>query len=181
MVNNKKDLCLLCPSDKELVLLEVNEVVEVRGESFKVKGKYLTCPDCGEQQYDPKTCISVRDVAYREYRKKHGMVQPEEIKKFRDANNLKQKQFSDQLGFGAVTLSRYENGALQDKAHDKMLRAAIERGGSQRLCISKNPWIYMKSQIIDSSGEIFNWCPEVSGTSSKKPPIGKPREEKLAA
>jgi hypothetical protein len=29
------------------------------------------------------------------------------------------------LGWGAVTLSRYENGALQDEAHDKTLHLAM--------------------------------------------------------
>ena len=35
---------------------------------------------------------------------------------------LTQNEFSKLLGFGGATISRYENGALQDEVHDKLLQ-----------------------------------------------------------
>jgi transcriptional regulator with XRE-family HTH domain len=52
------------------------------------------------------------------------MVQPEDIIQIRKAYDLTQKELASLLGWGEVTLSRYENGALQDLAHDKMLHLA---------------------------------------------------------
>ena len=54
------------------------------------------------------------------------MLQPEEIRNFRKRYGLTQKELSDFLGWGGATLSRYENGALQDETHEKTLRLAME-------------------------------------------------------
>jgi transcriptional regulator with XRE-family HTH domain len=54
------------------------------------------------------------------------MLQPEEIREFRDQLGLTQRELSDLLGWGGATLSRYENGALQDQGHDRLLRLAME-------------------------------------------------------
>jgi transcriptional regulator with XRE-family HTH domain len=54
------------------------------------------------------------------------MLQPEEIRNWRKGYGLTQKELSSLLGWGEVSLSRYENGALQDEAHEKLLRLAME-------------------------------------------------------
>ena len=60
-------------------------------------------------------------------------MQPEEIRDFRKALDLSQRELADLLGWGGATLSRYENGALQDDAHDRQLRLAMEPAGLLRL------------------------------------------------
>jgi len=37
---------------------------------------------------------------------------------------ITQEELGVLLGWGGATLSRYENGALQDEVHEKMLRMA---------------------------------------------------------
>ena len=54
------------------------------------------------------------------------MIQPEEMKSFRKRLGLSQNEMGKLLGWGSTTLSRYENGALQDIAHDKSFRLAME-------------------------------------------------------
>jgi transcriptional regulator with XRE-family HTH domain len=54
------------------------------------------------------------------------MLQPEDIRKLRNQRGLTQKEFSDLLGIGIATLNRYENGALQNEAHDRSIRLAME-------------------------------------------------------
>jgi len=65
-------------------------------------------------------------LAYREYRHRHDMLQPEQIRDRRKQYGLTQKELGQLLGWGGVTLSRYENGALQVEAHEKILRLAME-------------------------------------------------------
>src|SRR4030066_1226736 len=54
------------------------------------------------------------------------MMQPEEIREFRKKCGLTQNEMNLLLGWGGATLSRYENGALQDETHEKALRLAME-------------------------------------------------------
>jgi transcriptional regulator with XRE-family HTH domain len=50
------------------------------------------------------------------------MLQAEDIKEIRKKYGITQTELSRLLGVGGATLSRYENGALQDKAHDTQLK-----------------------------------------------------------
>ena len=60
------------------------------------------------------------------------MLQPEDIREFRRRQGLSQKELSDPLGWGAVTLSRYENDALQSEAHERALRLAMQPRNARR-------------------------------------------------
>lgn len=121
-----KKNCPIC--GKNSIWEEINERtnIEVRGETFNVQDHYYRCSECGEEFEDFLDPIDPLDQAYREYRKKYGMLQPEEIKEFRKKYNLTQKELSSLLGLGDVTISRWENGALQDLPHDKLLRFTME-------------------------------------------------------
>jgi putative zinc finger/helix-turn-helix YgiT family protein len=88
--------------------------------------RYFKCKTCGEEFEDPRSHEDPLDKAYREYRRLHGMMQPEQILESRKKFGLTQNEMSRLLGWGGATLSRYENGALQDETHEKALRLAIE-------------------------------------------------------
>ena len=59
--------------------------------------------------------------AYNEYRRRHKLLQPEEIKEIREQYGLSQRSFAKILNWGDKTVHRYENGSLQDKAHNSLL------------------------------------------------------------
>ena len=48
-------------------------------------------------------------------------MQPEEIEKIREQYGLSQKNFARLLGWGDITIHRYESGAIQDDAHNDVL------------------------------------------------------------
>ena len=128
-----KGICPTCEAERDLRVIDGSEDVTVRGERFRVPVHYLKCQDCGTEFADPALPYDPLDVAYREYRKQHGLLQPEEIRDFRKSLDLSQRELADLLGWGGATLSRYENGALQDAAHDRQLRLAMEPAGLLRL------------------------------------------------
>ncbi len=128
-----KGICPNCEADRDLRAVEGAEDITVRGERFRVPVHYLKCQSCGTEFNDPASPYDALDAAYREYRKAHGLLQPEEIRDFRKALDLSQRELADLLGWGGATLSRYENGALQDAAHDRQLRLAMEPAGLLRL------------------------------------------------
>jgi len=120
-----KDMYPICVSVTELAFTERTEDVDIRGECISVPVAFYTCNACGGDFEDPKSPLDSLDLAYREYRRRHGMVQPEIIREFRTRYALTQQELARLLGWGGATLSRYENGALQDDAHDRMLKLAM--------------------------------------------------------
>ena len=121
-----KGICPNCEKETELEVVQNIEDIKVRGEVIKVEVKYYKCKNCGEEFEDPRSGEDPLDKAYRVYRQRHGMMQPEEILESRKKFGLTQNEMNRLLGWGGATLSRYENGALQDETHEKALRLAME-------------------------------------------------------
>lgn len=135
-----KNICPSCDSSTELVVVTRTEEFEVKGEKLNVEISLFHCNECGNE-FSNKTLPDPYVAAYFEYRKLKSMVQPNEIVDFRKKYNLSQKELSDILGFGGATLSRYENGSIQDQVHDNVLRLAMETNNFLQL-IQKNRQIF---------------------------------------
>ena len=120
-----KGICPNCEKETELELVRAKEVVEVRGEPIEVDVEFFKCTECGADFENTRGPDSLA-TAYRVYRRRHDMLQPEQIRDWRKQYGLTQKELGRLLGWGGVTLSRYENGALHVEAHEKILRLAME-------------------------------------------------------
>ncbi len=121
-----KGICPNCEAIRSLELVQTNEEIVVRGESFVIPVERYRCLSCGQDFKDPKSEEDVLDSAYKQYRQNHGMLKPDDIRNFRKKHDITQNELGSLLGWGVATLSRYENGALQNDAHEKMLRMAME-------------------------------------------------------
>jgi putative zinc finger/helix-turn-helix YgiT family protein len=121
-----KGFCPSCEKESELTHIIRVEDFKVKSEIIPVKVELFTCLECGEEFDNPMSEADPYAIAYREYRKRKGMVQPEEIRSLRERYFLTQRELSLLLGFGGATLSRYENDALQDETHDTILRLVMD-------------------------------------------------------
>jgi len=121
-----KGICPNCEKETELKFVTAIEEIIVRGEAITTNVEYLKCEECGSEFRDPSSQKDPLETAYREYRQRHGMLQPEKIRELREQYGLTQQEMSNLLGWGGATLSRYENGALQDEAHETILRLIQE-------------------------------------------------------
>ncbi|PIQ44748.1 MAG: hypothetical protein COW04_11385 [Deltaproteobacteria bacterium CG12_big_fil_rev_8_21_14_0_65_43_10] len=121
-----KEICPICEKESRAKVIKKKEAMNVRGERINVEYEIFKCDTCGEEYMDTKTGHDPFVYAYAIYRKKHNMLQPEEIKEIRRKYGLTQGELSSLLGWGGATLSRYENGALQDKTHDNQLKLLRE-------------------------------------------------------
>ncbi len=119
-------LCSNCEKKTELEVITKEEVIKVRKEPTKVEIQFCRCTQCGDEVFDPNLNQDPVDLAYRAYRRNHGLLQPEEIKDWRKAHKLTQGELAKLLGLGKATISRYENGTLQDEPHEKLLRLAMD-------------------------------------------------------
>ncbi len=119
------NICPNCEKETKIKTVTRVEGIDVRGETIEVEAQCYQCTECGvefESTQGPDALVE----AYREYRRRHEMLQPEDILEWRKTYGITQKELSALLGWGGATLSRYENGALQDETHEKMLRMAME-------------------------------------------------------
>ncbi len=128
MSNNvmMKNICLNCEKETNTQLIKTKESYKIRSEMIEVDVEFLKCVECGKEFAPPGVLVDPLSIAYREYRHRHSMLQPEDIRAHREEYGLTQQELSRLLGWGLVTLSRYENGALQDDAHEKSLRLSME-------------------------------------------------------
>ena len=120
-----KGYCPNCNKECDIEKLNVTETVTVRGEKIDVGVEYFKCNGCGIEFEDMNSDVKPVEMAYKKYRTVHNMVTPEDIIEMRNRYSLTQKELSLILGWGGATLSRYENGSLQDEAHDRMLRLVM--------------------------------------------------------
>lgn len=130
----------ICPSCEKVTDIEVirdKEVIEVRGERIEVDSEYFRCTSCNED-FENTRGYDSHDAAYREYRRRRNLLQPEEIQAWRKGYGLTQREVSRLLGWGGVTLSRYETGALQTEAHERMLRLAMEPHNLLKLIVDSS-------------------------------------------
>lgn len=121
-----RSLCPVCDASTGFDRQDVPETVSVRGEDFEVRSAAWRCRSCGEVldgKDDPL------ELAYDQYRSRHGIPGATAIRQRREALGLTQKELGDLLGWGSVTLSRYENGALPSEAHGRSLAQVMSAAG----------------------------------------------------
>ena len=113
--------CDECRKDVETKIIKKREAYDVCGETIEVNAQVLVCVDCGEELYLEELDNATLVAAYNEYRRRHKLLFPDEIKKIREQYGLSQRSFSKLLNWGDKTICRYENGSIQDKAHNSLL------------------------------------------------------------
>jgi putative zinc finger/helix-turn-helix YgiT family protein len=140
-----RGLCSNCERETRLELVTKEEVIRVRNKPIKIELQYLRCVECGDEAFDPGLNVDPFSLAYRKYRKEYGFLQPEEIREWRKANKLTQGELAKLLGVGGATISRYENGALQDPSHEKLLRLAMNPSNLLQL-IEESEGVFTESK-----------------------------------
>ena len=129
--------CLACMKDADVHIEERRETLPVRGEDIEVEARVAVCSTCGEDVWLDELEGETLIRAFAEYRRRHRLLPPDEMARIRRRWGLGQRAFAQLLGWGEITLHRYENGSLQDTAHDAQLRMA-ERPENIRTLLEAN-------------------------------------------
>lgn len=111
---------------------EINENCEYKDIKFEVTLEYYYDDIIQEYYVDAKLGNENLRKIRNEYRKQKKLLSDEDIKKIRNQYKLSQRDFAVALGFGEVTITRYESKTVQDKAQDSVIRK------------SKNPKEFLK-------------------------------------
>ena len=113
--------CDVCGKEVETKIITRQETFKVCGEDITIDAQVLVCAECGEELFCEELDSATLVNAYNEYRRKHKLLLPNEIKKIREQYGLSQRSFAKLLNWGDKTICRYENGSVQDKAHNSLL------------------------------------------------------------
>ena len=116
-----KRFCPVCNIEQETYVIEKEEISNVRGDEIKVLARIRVCSVCGEELFDEELEEENIQRVYDIYRKKHGILSPEEIKNIRESYGLSQRAFAKLLGIGEASIARYETGALPEKSLSNMI------------------------------------------------------------
>jgi len=118
----KGAFCPNCEEYTEATLGVEKEVYNVRGEPIEIEAEVAICQKCGSKIFDEEKDSQNLEKAYSHYREKHNLLSSDEICTIREKYGLSQRALSRLLGWGEITIHRYESGAIQDNVHDSLLR-----------------------------------------------------------
>ena len=144
--------CEDCGREVETKVITKRESYDVCGESIEVDAQILVCAECGEEFYCEELDNATLMLAYNEYRRRHKLLLPEEIKKIREQYGLSQRSFAKLLNWGDKTICRYENGSIQDKAHNSLL-LFLREPENMRTYLTENEIVLderQKAKLLDT-------------------------------
>jgi len=95
---------------------------EVRGEPFTVETEAMVCDRCGFQVLTEEQSAAYTAAISDAYRRKHGLLTSEELKKTRRRLGLSQDRFAKYLNVDIASVKRWEAGLIQDKVLDELIR-----------------------------------------------------------
>jgi putative zinc finger/helix-turn-helix YgiT family protein len=113
-----------CPNCKKNVSFTIKKEVikEFKGIEVNVEEYIPLCNECGNELFVAEIENENLKRLYTRYREMTGLITPEEIQKIREKYNLSQRELGQILGWGKMTINRYERGALPSKSHSDILK-----------------------------------------------------------
>jgi len=118
--------CPLCEKKHKVEVFEEDTTTSIKNDSVEYNELFYYCPESDEEFY-PEDILDQNLIrAMDKYREVHGLLTSTEIKEIRKYYKLNQKEFSNLLGWGDITIQRYENKCIQDETFDEIIKRAKE-------------------------------------------------------
>ncbi len=116
-----KKFCPHCMAETDVHVISRFESINIKGTDIGVSAQVYVCDACGEDVWDDELDEKTLVSAYDEYRRMNNLLLPNEIKAIRESYGVSQSRFAQILGLGEKTITRYENGSLQDRAYNNLI------------------------------------------------------------
>jgi len=157
--NEISTICPNCEKERHAEPIHEQRIFSLNEESIEINVDLLQCLECGEKFEDHNKPIDELDIVYREYRQRHNMFQPEEIKELRESLRLTHDQFAKIIGITKLEAIGYEKGVLQEKRIDSALKIVKKYSVVFSLINPKRINLQKKSillkEIIEPTTNIF--------------------------
>ena len=146
----------------------------VKDETVDYEEVYFLCPlsDEDENEFVPaglmdKNLLNASDA----YRQKNGLLTSYDISDIRGYYGLTQSDFSALLGWGDVTVTRYESKTIQDETYDRLMRMVYKNPMFALECIDKYKNRFVADKYTKIRKNITKKVEEVGNLYLKKQEI----------
>ena len=165
-----KGFCPNCSEFHEGILKERKIETTVRGIKIKATINELYCKECGEMLTSDAVEKNNDIIIYDAYKAKVGLLTSLQIKQIRAKRSMSQAQMALFLDIGEKDITRYENGSIQTKSIDDMIRLMGDDEAFDRMCIvleKEEHFATDTSQLISAiqdvvsrivNGQMYEWC-----------------------
>ncbi len=119
-----KIYCPYCRKDVEYVV-EKRDVKEFRKIQINSYENIAICKECNNDLYVNEIEEKNNERLYKIYIKKTNIIKPEDIIEFRKKYNISQRELTSILGFGKMTINRYERGLIPTKSQSDYIKLLI--------------------------------------------------------
>jgi len=117
--------CAFCDNE-EVSLFKESKEQSFRKDSFMIIDHFYKCEKCNEVYVTSEIeQINIVQV-YNQYREKHKILFPEQIKKLREKYDVSAAKMSEILGFGTNTYGKYERGEIPNESNTALLNLITE-------------------------------------------------------
>ena len=139
-----------CPYCKKEVKykIEKREVKEFRGIEINTYENVAICNECNQDLYVNEIEDENNKRIYQIYREKANIIKAEDIINLRKKYDISQRELTSILGFGKMTINRYERGGLPTKSQSDYIKLLIENDDK---FIEKAKEAYEKNNISDKT------------------------------
>ena len=134
---------------------KIIEECEYKGLTFNVELEYYFDDIINDYYVDNKLGNENLKRIRNEYRRLNNLLLDDEIKEIRNQYNLSQRDFSIALGFGEITITRYESKTVQDKSQDEIIRKSKDPFYFLEL-LKNNKKKFVEVNGINKYDELYN-------------------------
>lgn len=120
-----KVYCPYCKKEVEY-RIERRDLKEFRGITINTFENVAICNECNQDLYVNEIEEENNKRIYQKYREKANIIKAEDIIKLREKYNISQRELTSILGFGKMTINRYERGGIPAKSQSDYIKLLIE-------------------------------------------------------
>lgn len=117
--------CPYCREEKEYNI-EKREVKEFRGKEIDTYENVAVCVACKNDLYIAKLEEENNQRICAAYRVVENIITPQDIIDLRNKYSISQRELTSILGFGKMTINRYERGGVPTKSQSDYIKLLIE-------------------------------------------------------
>ena len=139
--------CPYCKKEVEYKI-EKRDLKEFRGIEVNTFENVAICNECNQDLYVNEIEDENNKRIYQIYREKSNIIKAEDIIKLRKKYDISQRELTSILGFGKMTINRYERGGLPTKSQSDYIKLLIENDDK---FIEKVKEEYEKNNINDKT------------------------------
>jgi putative zinc finger/helix-turn-helix YgiT family protein len=117
----KKAYCSKCEQKQHYFIRQEDMTRKIKENSYTLNVKVAHCAVCDEEVYISEISDQTQQTFFNAYRLDHQLLTVDEMINIRKTIGLNQRDFSRLLGFGEITISRYELGSLPNKNNAQLI------------------------------------------------------------